>query len=316
MELIAKVTSRCDMACTFCGAANTSYQDLTPEEIASVANKLNAQSIIIAGGEALLLPPTYYKKLLSLTTAHIDFISNLKRFYLSPDEWTPIFTHPRISVCTSFNYGNTRLWDKNTVYTEAMFKEVMHLFKERVGYTPIFISVLDENNVNTWKQTVMLAKELDTKCRLNNALKIGRQAKLFPRYHLIKIWIEIVKRGWDKYEINSFERGTGRCPSNTNFFCQSSIRVMRKNESGDIIFYNCDDMSWRDEEQLSIEEVYANQHIEMQPKKVLTPNCYSCELFRLCNGCRSYQQQIEDVETHCREMTAMKQDIIDLGWKL
>lgn len=316
MELIAKVTSRCDMACTFCGAANTSYQDLTPEEIAVAANKLNAQSIIIAGGEALLLPPTYYEKLLLLTTAHIDFVSNLKRFYLSPDEWSPIFKHPRVSVCTSFNYGDTRLWNKNTVYTEDMFKKTMRLFKERIGYTPIFISVLDENNVHTWEQTVMLAKELDTKCRLNNALKIGRQTKLFPRYHLIKIWIELVKRGWDKYEINSFERGMGRCPSNTNLFCQSSIRVMRKNESGDIIFYNCDDMSWRDEERLSLKDIYAEQHIEVVPKKVLTPNCYGCELFRLCNGCRSYQGQIDDVETHCKEMTAMKQDIIDLGWKL
>lgn len=316
MELIAKVTSRCDMACTFCGAANTPCYELTPEEIADTANNLNATSIIIAGGEALMLSPEYYKKLLSLTTARIDFVSNLKNFYLEPDKWIPIFKNERISVCTSFNYGNTRLWDINTVYTEDMFKKVMHLFKKHIGYTPMFISVIDENNVDTWEKTVMLAKELNTMCRLNNALKIGRQSKLYPRHNIMKIWIEIVKRGWDKYETNSYERGTGRCPSNTRLLCQSSIRVMRKDKAGNIVFYNCDDMSWRDEEQLSIEEVYANQHIEMQPKKVLTPNCYSCELFRLCNGCRSYQQQIEDVETHCREMTAMKQDIIDLGWKL
>ena len=316
MELIAKVTSRCDMACTFCAAANNRHYDLTPEEIAEVANKLKANTIILLGGEALMMPPEFYEKLLMLTTARLDFTTNLKDFYLHPDKWTSLFKNSRVGICTSFNYGNSRLWDKNTIYTESMFKKVMYLFKEKVGYMPIFISVLDENNIHTWRQTIELAKELNTMCRLNHALKLGRQDILYPKHKIFKIWLQIVKEGLDKYEINTYERGVGRCPANTNLMCQSSIRVMSKNKEGRIVFNDCDDLSCMEIDELTEDEVYTCQHVEVLPKRVLTPNCYGCELFRLCNGCRSYQYQLEDVETHCREMTAMKQDIIDLGWKL
>ena len=317
MELIAKVTSRCDMACSFCSASNLSINDLTPQEIVDTVEQIHASSIILLGGEALLMGPKYYEKLLSIIPDDIslDFTTNLKDFYLHPDRWTDLFLHPRVHVCTSFNYGNTRRWDKDTPLSEERFKEIMRLFEERIGYMPTFIAVIDKNNIDTWRKHIELAKELHTKVRLNNAMAFGRQTEYFSRAKLFAIWVQIVKEGLDRYEVNTSERNSGRCPYNTCLICNSTIRVMSK-RNGKLIYYTCDDksnlclnpMKTIDEEPLTP----VCRHIDHP----LFSKCYACQLFRICNGCETNVSQIEDKEEYCNDMLAIKDDIIKYGWKL
>lgn len=313
MELIAKVTSKCDMACTFCSAAKLSLDDMTPEEVAEAVDKTGAQSLILLGGEALCLGVNYYYKLLDITKdINLDFTTNLKAFRVYPDEWTPLFRNSRVNICTSFNYGSTRLYDKNTIYTEDMFKETMLLFKDRVGYVPPFIAVLDESNVNTWRKHIALAKELGTRCRLNNALKYGRQGKYFPRSELFKIWIKIVKEGLDKYEINADERKRGVCPLNTSGLCKSTIRVVQK-RNGKLIYHACDDHSNATDPPLDEDEIFSKPVIE-HCKIPLRYNCYACRLYDVCNGCDTNREMIEDIDGYCNTMKSLEKDLIDQGW--
>ena len=312
MELIAKVTSRCDMACTFCSASKLGLDDLTPEVVADAAKKTKAQNIIILGGEALCLGVDYYYKLLELTDIPLSFTTNLKDFYLHPDTWAPLFKNPRVSVCTSFNYGSSRLFDKNTVYTEDMFKKTMKLFEEKVGYVPPFIAVFDENNISTWRKHIELAKELGTKCRLNNAMKFGRQGKYFPRAEMFKIWVQLAKEGLGDYEVNVSERSRGICPINSCGLCRSTIRVVQK-RNGKIIYHDCDDRSNAlcaplDEDDVASEPIIAHS------KTPLRFECYQCQLYNICNGCSSNAEQIEDVQTYCNTMKSLENDIVEQGW--
>lgn len=314
MELIVKVTSRCDMCCTFCSATKLGLQDMTPEEIAYAAKTVNAQTLILLGGEALCMGSDFYRELLELTNAKLDFTTNLKAFHQNTDTWTPLFKHKRVNVCTSFNYGTSRMLDANTIYDENRFCDTMYLFNEKVGYMPPFIAVMDENNINTWRQHIELAKKLGTTVRLNNALKLGRQGKYFPRSKMFKIWVQIAKEGLDEYEINTKERNIGRCPINSCQLCSSTIRVVQKNKNGELIFYNCDDRSNMGCLPLSHDKITDIPHKE--PPLPMFNKCYSCDLFHVCNGCQTNLMQIEDKEEYCHDMESIKEDIIKLGWKL
>ena len=313
MELIAKVTSRCDMSCTFCSASNIRANDMTPKEVADAANRIGATSIILLGGAALCMGIEFYLKLLSLTKATLDFTTNLKDFSMNPEIWTPLFKEERVSVCTSFNFGTTRMLDPHTVYTVDKFKATMKLFNEKIGYMPQFIAVIDKENAHTWRKHIELAKELGTRCRLNNALKLGRQGETFPRAEMFKIWTTIAREGLDQYELNTYERATGRCPINSCQLCETTIRVVQKC-NGKIVFYNCDDRSNAKNTPLS------ESQIETAPRKSSpTPmfmKCYSCELFNVCNGCKTNVERITDPEQYCETMESIKEDIISLGWKL
>ena len=303
------------MACSFCSASKLGTNDLKPQEIADVAERIHAQSIILLGGEALLMGPTYYEELLSLTDAALDFTTNLKDFALHPDRWEKLFLNPRVSVCTSFNYGGTRRWDKDTPLTEEHFKSIMRLFHERVGYMPQFIAVMDENNIHTWRKLINLAKELGTKVRLNNVMPFGRSSKYYPRSKMYKVWTQIVDEGLDEYEVNTSERKSGKCPTNTNFICSSTIRVMSKKD-GKIIFHDCDDKSNLGHPPLESLDAGDITPTVAQVRKPLFLKCYACRLFRVCNGCSTNREVIQDKESYCKEMLSIDQKLVTQGWRI
>ena len=85
---------------------------------------LKPSSLIINGGEPLLSGKSYFEELLNACNCHIAIISNLRAFEEDPNYWTSLFLNPRISVVTSFQYGNRRKIDSKTVYTEEHFKQV------------------------------------------------------------------------------------------------------------------------------------------------------------------------------------------------
>ena len=96
-----------------------------------------------------MMHPDYYWKLIdhldSINShATISFTSNLWPFYKNPDKWVDLFTHRRMGISTSFQYGGGRLKGDLTEYSEEDFWNVSNMMLERVGYRPDFITVITE----------------------------------------------------------------------------------------------------------------------------------------------------------------------------
>lgn len=320
MELIIKPTSVCNFNCTFCAASTLDIQhpNNVSDKLKELIGILRPEGLIITGGEPLMCNPSYYEELLTLCDCKLSFTTNLKDFYHYPDKWTPLFTNPRVNVCTSFNYGNTRLWDKDTVYNEEAFRKVIALFKKRVGYVPPFIAVISEENEHTAYEHVQLAKKLGTRCRLNNALKMGKQGIYYPRYKMFEMWLNIIDQGVDKYEINCAERGTGCCPTNSNLMCRSTIRCAYVDSDHNLHYSDCEDKINMDNGmEIPVETI--RPEAKPQPvtyNEAINVQCTYCELFNICNGCSTNREQAKETPEYCSEMLKLKERIVKAGWKL
>ena len=322
LELIIKPTAACNFKCTFCAAAKLSINhtpNKVPTALKELICRLKPNELIFTGGEPTMCSPEYYEEILSISDAHISFTTNLKNFYLHPDDWTPIFSNTsRVGVATSFQYGEGRLWDANTIYSEKMFRNVQDLFYQRIGYHPSFITVIVNDIADRYFDHILLAKDLGTQCRLNNANKMGRQSSYFPRYKVFRMWIDIINRGYGDYEINCLERAMGRCPINSIGRCESCIRAVYVTPIGELCYSNCEDKLNRDQgEFIPIDtETPEPKVASISPKDVISKKCYSCDLFRICNGCVTNRIDAKEDPNYCKEMTKLKREIIDHGWRL
>jgi sulfatase maturation enzyme AslB (radical SAM superfamily) len=320
LELIIKPTGVCNFSCTFCAAStlDVHHPVCVPDQLKEVIEVLRPDGIIITGGEPLCCSPSYYEELLTLCDCNISFTTNLKDFYLNPGKWSGLFRNPRVSVCTSFNYGNTRMWDKDTVYDEETFRKVIALFKERVGYVPSFIAVISEENEYTRFKHVQLAKKLGTRCRLNNALKMGRQGVYYPRYKMFQTWLDLIDQGVGEYEINCAEKTTGCCPTNSNLMCQSTIRCVYIDSNNKLHYGDCEDKINMDNG-MEIKIDIVRPDVKAQPvqyHEAINEQCTYCELFNICNGCSTNREQAKETLEYCTEMLKLKDRIIKAGWKL
>ena len=321
MELIIKPTSACNMCCDFCAASKikTDKETIPNQQIIDIIDSIDPECLIFTGGDPLCVEPDYYLNLIKkYPDKHIDMTTNLKDFYLNPDKWLKVLKHPNVSICTSFNYGNTRKWSKNEIYTEEKFKKVMYKFKSLIGYMPPFIAVIDENNIDTVFKTVNLAKELGTRCRINNAMKMGRQGDYFPRYKVFEKWLEIIEAGLEEYEITCSERKYGKCPINSNLLCQSTIRAIYVNDNNELIYNNCEDKLNLNYPNIKIDNDKVKPDIiNVKHTDTINSNCQYCELFRICNGCSTNREQAKKYcPEYCEEMLKLKDRIIKTGWKL
>lgn len=321
MELIIKPTSKCNFNCKFCAASELDIShnpDRVPQQIKDAIKILKPDGLIITGGEPLCCNPSYYEELLSICDCNIVFTTNLKDYYLHPDKWHSLFHNDRIMVGTSFNYGDSRRWDKDTIYDENMFRDVMIKFTKHIHYTPPFIAVINEDNEDVYFDHILLAKELNTYCRLNNALKMGRQSTHYPRYKVFRMWIDIIDRGFEEYEQNCFERSFGMCPMNSNQMCQSSIRSIYVDNNGIVHYSNCEDkLNLDNGSEIEIDK----ERPEPIPTlighdQVISSKCFSCDLFNICNSCATNREAAKLDPLYCSEMSKLKDDIIRLGWKL
>lgn len=315
MELIIRVTGRCNFDCTFCSAGTLDIahpKNGVPEQIKDVIKTIRPSSIIISGGEPLLVGPDYYKELYELSGCSMSITSNLKDFYYHPDKWREIFTHPHIGIVTSFNYGDTRKWDPTTTYTEEKFIEIYKMYEDMTGKSLPFIAVIDESNEDTAIQHAELAKKLNTCVRINNATKQGRQDTTFPRYKLFKMYFDIIEAGLGDYEVYCKYKQMDKCPINTRMMCKSTIRTCYVDSKDKLHYYDCCEscygeniLDYKNDFKRPI-TIYppASQHVNK--------NCMCCELFTICNGCESQKTQYPP--EHCVEMQKMKDKFIKYGW--
>lgn len=314
MDLIIRVTGLCNFDCTFCSAGklNIAHQTSVPSQIKEVIEAIKPTSIIISGGEPLLVGPDYYNELLSITNCNISITTNLKDFYYNPDRWVELFKNPRIGVTTSFNYGDTRRWDVDAPYTEEKFIEVYNLFKSKVGedvQLP-FIAVIDESNEDTIMDTVKLAKRLGTVCRINNATEQGRCEKTFPRYKMFKHYTEIIDAGLGEYEVNCRNTYRCGCPMNTHFLCAKGIRTCYVDKDNKLHYYDCCEAMV--EHLLDYHDDIDTKITPVIPHNVVNSNCYTCPLFAICNGCQSQREHYPS--EHCDEMLKIKDTLIRQEW--
>ena len=318
MQLIIKPTSSCNFNCTFCSAGklNIPTTSKVPDKIKDIMKVIKPDDVVVTGGDPLLMPMSYYDDLLSLGDFTISLTTNLKAFYYNPEKWVPLFKNPRVGVCTSFQYGSGRMWDKNTVYDEEMFLKVMAKFKEYMGFHPTFISVITKENCDRAIDNVLLAKKLDTECRLNGVFKAGRSGEYFPRHEMIKIYNKIIDMGLEQYEVNCKIRGEGHCPYNTAGMCETTIRSAWVDNTGDLKYGTCEDFAIYGTTLPLDKERPNDVRSYPPPEEVISEKCFGCELFYMCNGCKTNRLQAKDCEGYCEGMLSIKDDMIKHGWKL
>lgn len=318
MELIIKPTGRCNFNCTFCSAGllNIKHQTKVPEELKKVINTIKPDGLIFTGGDPLCVNPSYYEEILTLGEFNIAFTTNLKDFYFHPEKWENLFKNKRLGIGTSFQYGNDRLWDKNTPYTEEMFIKVMTMFKERIGYVPPFISLINNANEKQALDHLHLAKKLNTKCKLNMTLALGKSKNFYPLYKMIDIWLKAKELGLDKYQDTKIQFYNGGCNFNTNLSCKSTIRAFWLSNTNEITYSWCEDCGTSGLTlPLDTKKVIPTKE-KLDINTLLSEKCLTCELCNLCNACTSLRNTNKQTKNHCEEMLKRKEIIMRTGWKL
>lgn len=326
MDLIIKPTEVCNFKCTFCSSTKISQDHTSQLDLERVFRFLKryptTNTIIVNGGDPLMMSPTYYWKLIkhledNSYPATISLTTNLWPFYKNVAKWKPLFLHPRIGVATSFQYGNGRLKGDYSVFSEEDFWNASNTMLEHIGYRPTFLAVITEENDDTVIQTVELAKRMDVVCKVNYAMASGDQDKPYRLSKIYEKYIEIWKAGLAPWEHNTqqmLKRLKGEntiCPQSRT--CDSNIRNI--NPEGD--YYSCG--SFGDDRDKPIDFEYEMAGGFSTPLTddmnllSMKKSCFSCPMFDICNGCRKTIKDLKTfnmVEDHCRHMKQLAPDII------
>lgn len=328
MDLIIKPTQACNFKCGFCSSSCISKNKttLSLEKLFCFLDKHTINTIIVNGGDPLMMPPEYYESLLDYISNRrlattLSFTTNLWDFYINPNKWRSIFKQKNVYVTTSFQYGGERRLGNGESLTEELFCKMIEVFFNNIGYIPMFISVITHKNENNVIETVKLAKKLNTICKINPALKSGRSAYFYPLPNAIEKYLDIIGAGLERYEHNARElkkivHGSPTiCPFNRD--CFRAIRCMGPN--GEL--FSCgaihDNYLINEKNGKETFEIDASQDESKLPKQYpfLKKDCLACELFKLCNGCYKQIMDVKDAnftEQHCRGMQKLKKRLVAL----
>jgi radical SAM protein with 4Fe4S-binding SPASM domain len=337
MDLIIKPTERCNFKCTFCSSTHITDDKSMELDLEYVYKFLErypeTNTIIVNGGDPLMMDPQYYWDLISHldkidSQCSISFTSNLWPFYKNPNKWKELFNHPRMGITTSFQYGGGRLKGDLSEFTEEDFWQTSNAVLEHCGYRPDFIAVITEENEHLALKNVELAKQMGVECKLNYAfssgppvkfkgITMGQEGKPYMLAKIYEIYVKVWEAGLAEWEFNTkqmMSRLQGNatcCPQNRK--CDSGIRTLQP--SGD--YYSCG--AFGDDRLFPIDF-----NAEMTGKKVfplyavpelqsLKQSCYSCPMFEICNGCKKTIKDLKEhgmVERHCLRMKALAPKII------
>lgn len=328
MELIIKPTELCNFKCTFCSSTQIvedKASTLSHDYIFKFLERFpETNSIIVNGGDPLMMKPEYYWKIIEYLDEHnlpakLSLTTNLWAFYKKPELWTPLFKHKRVGIMTSFNYGMSRRLSEKVIYTEKLFWQVSDAMLEHVGYRPNFIAVITEENEDTAIKNVELAKKMNVDCKLNYALASGDQSSPYILSKIYEKYVEIYDKGLWKWEFNTRQMMTrlknisNICPQSRD--CDSHIRAL--NPEGD--YYSCGAMG--DDREYPINFVKEMAGLKQTPLAdapelfSMKAECVSCPMFNICNGCK---KTIKDhkkhgvVEEHCSRMKKLAPRIIEI----
>ena len=337
MDLIIKPTERCNFKCTFCSSTNITddkSKELDLDYIFRFIDRYpETNTIIVNGGDPLMMDPTYYWKIIDYldkvnSKSSISFTTNLWPFYKNPLKWKELFNHPRMGITTSFQYGGGRLKGDLSEFSEEDFWKCSDAMLEHCGYRPDFITVITDENEKDAIKNVELAKKMGVVCKLNYALSsgppvkfkniiMGQEGKPYMLAKIYEIYIKIWEMDLWPWEYNTkqmmkrLDGGSTTCPQNRD--CDSGIRNLQP--SGD--YYSCgafgDDRLYpiNFEKEMGGEKIFPLKNaFELQSLK---QSCYICPMFKICNGCKKTIKDLKDyvmVEEHCFRMKQIAPKII------
>jgi MoaA/NifB/PqqE/SkfB family radical SAM enzyme len=299
-EMIIKPTSKCNFNCSFCSAAklNIPIHDKVPDILKEEIIRNRPAEFIITGGEPLMNPLSYFWDLIKILDdnnidAHISLTSNMMLWYNNQEKYDDLFRHPRIDAATSFQYGDGRKYG-DVVYSEELFRNVYNTYYNKFNKKLMFIYVVDKNNEDLVIKAVELAKELDTKCKINNVHPVGAASEYYPRYKILEKLLQIIDLGLENYENNLVQRKSGRCPYVTSSdFCKN-IHLRWVDNNNNLIKGCC-------------EEATSSGTIEVE-RGILKKECLLCKMFSLCNGCSTNREFTKSIlEEHCTWMKNNKE---------
>lgn len=336
MDLIIKPTEECNFKCTFCSSTEISESNkdvLSLDDIFRFVDRFpDLRTIIVNGGDPLMMPPGYYQDILDYldnvgSNASLSLTTNLWAFYKNPDKWLPVFKNPRVGVMTSFQYGDKRLKGDLTPFTEEEFWSVSDMMLDKVGYRPSFIAVVDEDNIDDAIRTVELARDMNVECKLNYLMASGKQ-KVFKTVimgsqdhqlmlpFIYRLYLEIYSKGLMEWEYNTKQMAgilsgsSTSCPLNRK--CDEGIRALQPSGR----YYSCGSFGDDNEHPIDFEaEMAGGFERPLQKSELLSlkESCFTCPLFKICNGCKktiSDTKRLGNVEKHCRGMKELAADII------
>ena len=327
MDLIVKPTELCNFKCSFCSSSKITFEDNTAtldlNKIFKFLKRFpDTQTIIVNGGDPLMMKPNYYWKIIEYLDKHnlpatISLTTNLYPFLMKPMKWKELFNHPRIGVATSFQYGGGRLKGDYSEFTEEDFWKCSDAMLEHVGYRPSFIAVIVEENEDTHIKTVELAKKMDVVCKVNYAMASGSQSAPYQLSKIYERYIQIWKAGLSDWEHNTQQmmvrlRGESTiCPQTRT--CDSGIRTLQP--EGD--YYSCgafgDDLDKAIDFDYEMSGGFSTPLATDLSLMSLKNACYTCPMFEICNGCKKTIKDLKQhnmVEDHCKHMKTLALDII------
>lgn len=326
MDLIIKPTQRCNFGCTFCSSSciKEDNDELSLDMLLQYIDSHDINTIIVNGGDPLMMPPAYYEAILDKldekNKGTLSFTSNLWDFWLHPDKWTPLFKRNRMGVITSFQYGEERRLADGRPYTEEMFRKVHALYKERVGKNLDFITVITKSNEATAIKTVKLAKELGCEVKMNPANASGRCKDYYPKHKMLNIYMDIIEAGLGEYEFNCqilervFNGSPACCPWTRT--CYKGIRCLSPDGTEHVCgSFNDDYIEAKKAGQktYALDEYPANEIAK--DYRSIKSDCFACQMFLLCNGCYKNIKDVKDAHNeveHCAGMQQVKERMTKL----
>lgn len=330
MVLIIKPTEACNFSCTFCSSSylvDNKKSKLHLEKIYQFLERYPlTNTIFVVGGDPLMMPPSYYYRLLEHIeekgyNTSLSLTTNLWDFYKKPQKWFDLFSHPKIEIGTSFQYGEGRQISPGVVFTEEKFREVYAKFKQYFPEKDLcFLAVINEENEHLAMNHVYLAKDMNIQCRLVYANMSGRSGKPYPLSKMYKIYLQIWKEGLAEYEQTSISISEkifgleGSCPLSRN--CDHWMRSL----NADGKYFSCgplnDDLDVKNEIDFESEVVKGEKfYLPLQTRtelQYLKEECITCEMFQVCNGCRKHIKDLKNsnmVEEHCSLMKSLISDL-------
>lgn len=303
MELILKPTSHCNYKCKFCSFSCDTDNNITSvDKIRETINKYNITDVIITGGEPLCLSPDYYSFIYDYPNIEFNFTSNLGLYVKNPSVWKDLFNNSNVIVSTSFQYGNERqhknLIDNSYVYTEEQFIETMNIFYKNQGYMPHFISVISDENEDTWMKSIELAKKMNTKCKLSPCIGYSHHTHHYNLGKMYQIYSKIIDLNLQEYVSDLTAKNN--CPR-FNKNCENYIRVLDNHNK----LHSCD--AFQCDTTLALINTSEKPLIHHFHFDTLKKECYNCSLYKLCNGCFRHLYSIKldksyDIELQCKLM--------------
>lgn len=355
MDLIIKPTELCNFKCTFCSSTHIAADKAQTLDLNRIYEFLerfpNTQTIIVNGGDPLMVQPQYYDSLIrhldkkGLPTT-ISLTTNLWPFLKRPEKWLKVFQNPRVSVITSFNYGPGRVKGDYTLFTEEDLWECSDMVLRHCGYRPDFISVVTDENEHLAIKNVELAKRMSdgeipryengkkygVECKLNYAMasgpkvvdknghSMGQEGAPYILSKVYELYVRIANAELTPWEFNTkqmvrrLQGAATICPQNRN--CDEGIRTIQP--GGD--YYSCgafgDDM----DKPIDFAREMAGEFftpLQDDPNlQSMKAECFACPMFAICNGCRKTVKDLKEanlVEQHCGTMKTLARGILALN---